>query len=212
MSDPGAEILDRITRFWDEYGRVTLIALGVAAVVGVVTFLYLRSRAADENQASARLAEATALFWQGEYARSAEIAHQVVEQYGGTHSGLDALRVQGDDAFWSGDFKAAIQSYRAYLAKRASGVIAESVHRSLAYALESDGKSLDAAREYEGLVGVFDRESSGEFLAAAARCYRAAGQPAEAVKQLERLVQDYGDTSYANEARQDLAELRGVPG
>jgi hypothetical protein len=54
---------------------------------------------------------------------------------------------------------------------------------------------------------VFGRESSAEFLAAAARCQRAAGKPAEAVKSLQRLVGEYGESSYANLARVLIAEL-----
>ena len=57
-------------------------------------------------------------------------------------------------------------------------------------------------------MGHFDRGSSAEFLLAAARCLRAAGQPQEALSRLNRLTDEFGETDYANQARIELAELQ----
>ena len=131
----------------------------------------------------------------------------MAQQFAGTPSGNDAHRLGGDDAYWSNDFKVAISEYRAYLSKSSSGLLADGVRRSLAYALESDKQYADAAATYAQLVGKFDRESSAEFLAAAARCQMAAGKKDEAAKSLQRLLDEFGETSFANAARIDLAEL-----
>ncbi len=66
-----------------------------------------------------------------------------------------------------------------------------------------------AADVYESLVGKFDRESSAEFLAASARCHRALNQPAEAARRLRRLLDEFGETPYANIARVHLGEITG---
>ena len=84
------------------------------------------------------------------------------------------------------------------------------MRRSLAYSLESDGKFQEAAAAYEGLVGRFDRESSAELLEDAARCFREMHQPAEAIKRIQRLLDEFGETSYAEPARIELAELNGA--
>ena len=207
LEDPGAELLDRATGAWDRYGRFVLIAVAAVVVVGALVFLTARSRAASEEQAAGRLAEANVLFWQGEYARSQQLAQQVAQQYPSTPSGVDAHRLAGDDAYWNGDFKTAVQEYRAYLDKRKSGLLADAVRRSLAYALESNHQYPEAAQAYTSLVGTFDRESSAEFLAGAARSQRAAGNTAEAAKLLRRLVNEYGETTHAGLARVQLAEL-----
>ena len=57
------------------------------------------------------------------------------------------------------------------------------------------------------LVGKLDRESSAEFLTAAARCYRALGQTDEAAKRLRRVIDEFGETSQAVIARVRLGEL-----
>jgi tetratricopeptide (TPR) repeat protein len=210
LADPGAELLDGVTRFWDRYGRLTLGAIAVAAVVSVGLFATLRARASQEELASGKLAEANVLFWQGDYQRSLQLAKQVSQQFGSTPSGNDAHRLAGDNAYWSGDFKTAISEYRAFLAKQKSGVIADATRRSLAYALESDLKFAEAAALYDQLVGVFDRESSAEFLMASARCHLQMKQPAEALKRLQRLADEFGESSVAMRARQEIGEIQGA--
>lgn len=210
LEDPGAETLERLTSVWDRYGRIALGVLAGAVAIGAVTFLVMRNRAAQEEQAASALAEANVLFWQGDYARSLERANQVAQQFGSTPSGVEAHRLAGDDAFWSGDFKGAVGHYRRYLDKNKSGLLSDAGRRSLAYALESSGDYLEAAKTYESLIGRFDRVSSAEFLSAAARSYRMGGQPGEALARLQRLESEYGETSYARDARVEIAELQAA--
>lgn len=210
LEDPGAELLDRASGLWSQYGRILLGALAVAAVAGGLAFFWTRSQAANEDAAAGKLAEANLLYWQGDYARSLTVARQVSEQYEGTPSGLDARRIAGDDAFWSGDFKAAVDEYRRYLEKDKGGVMADAVRRSFAYALESTNQFDEAARTYDSLVGKFDRESSAEFLSASARCYAALGKPDDAVKRLQRVIDEFAETSAAANARVRLAEIQAA--
>ncbi len=211
LDDPGAKLIDTLTSYWNRFGRAALIVLGVIIVAVVGTFLVQRSRAADEQQAAGKLAEANLYFWRGAYDRSLQGAREVSQQWPGSPSGVDALRLAGDSDFWMGNYKDAIAQYQKYLAKRKSGVLADAVRRSLAYTFESNRQPKEAAALYEGLVGRFDRESSGEFLYAAARCYRTLGQSKEADLRLKRLVDEYGETSYAVRARIERAELAAAP-
>jgi TolA-binding protein len=201
-------MLDRMTSLWVAWGRYALIGLGVIAAIGAGVFFWMRSREAAEAEASRKLAEANVLFWQGDYARSLELAKQVGTEHPGTSTALDAHRLAGDNAYWSGDFTAAITEYRAYLDGAPSGMLADAVNRSLAYAYESAGQPAEAAPIYERLVGTFDRESSSEFLFAAARCLQATGKTADAIARLERLTSEFGETSYAPRARLMIAELQ----
>jgi tetratricopeptide (TPR) repeat protein len=207
IEDPGAEFVDRLTTFWDRYGRITLAALGVVAAAALVAFFTLRARAAAENEASGQLTEASFFFWQGDYARSLQVAKQLTEQFPGTWSGVDALRIAADDCFWTGDYKSSVDYYHRYLDKVRGGVVHDAARRSYAYALESDRQYKAAADVFESLVGKFDRESSAEFLAGAARCYRALGQVDEAAKRLRRVLDEFGETSQAINARVRLGEL-----
>ncbi len=209
LEDPGAELLDRVQNLLARYGRAALIALAALVVVAAASFFMLRARAASESQAAGKLAEANVYFWQGAYDRSLSTARQVTQQWPGTPSGTDARRVAGDDLFWMGRFKEASAEYQAYLDRQKTGILADAVRRSLAYSLESDRRYKEAAAIYEGLVGRFDRESSAEFLYAAARCERLLNQPKEAEQLLTRILDEYGETTYGNRARMERAELAG---
>jgi tetratricopeptide (TPR) repeat protein len=207
IADPGAQILDQIAAFWTQYNRIALAVVGTLAAIAAIAFFTLRARAAAEAEAAGQLAESNILFWQGEYTRSLQVAKQVAEQFGSTPSGTDALRLAGDDSFWNGDFKGSVDYYRRFLDRVKTGAVSDAVRRSYAYALESTGQAKAAADLYESLVGKFDRESSAEFLASAARCERTLHQPVEAQRLLRRLLDEFGETSYANSARTHLGEL-----
>ncbi len=204
---PGAEVVEQATDFLKNNSRVALGVLGAVALAGVFLILSMRSRAAAESEAAGQLAEANALYWQGQYQQSLTMARQIGQAHGSTPSGIEAHRLAGDNAYWSGDYKTAISEYRAYLGRQKKGLMADAATRSLAYALESDKQFQEAAKSYESLIGRFDRESSAEFLAAAARCYRGLNQNAEAIKSLQRLVNELGETSFSHLARIEIAEL-----
>ena len=208
IEDPGGVILDRMTGYWNRFGRFTLAAAGVIAAAALLGFYMLRVRAAQENEASGQLTEASYFFWQGDYARSLQVAKQLTEQFPSTWSGTDALRIAADDCFWTGDYKSSVDYYKRYLDKvKGGGVVGDAARRSYAYALESDRQYKAAADQFESLVGKFDRESSAEFLAASARCYRTLGQQEEGAKRLRRVLDEFGETSQALNARVRLGEL-----
>ncbi|MEQ1834745.1 MAG: tetratricopeptide repeat protein [Candidatus Eisenbacteria bacterium] len=207
MDDPGAELLDQAQGIWSRYGQTVLIALLVVVAAGVGTYYWKSGQARQENSASEKLAEANDLFWRADYERSRTIAKDVAKQFGGTPSGTDALRIAGDDAYWRGNWKDAIADYQEYLKKNGSGLVADAVRRSLGYALESDGKFAEAATHYDKLVGVFDRESSGEMLFASARCMVAAGKPDQAKQRYQRILDEFPDSSFQLQARIELGRL-----
>jgi predicted negative regulator of RcsB-dependent stress response len=207
MDDPGAELLDRAQGAWAQYGQKALIGLLIVAAAGAGWFYWNAGQVRQENAASEKLAEANELFWRADYDRSRQIAQEVSKAYPGTPSGIDALRIAGDDAYWRGNWKDAIADYEAYLKKRSAGVVADGVRRSLAYAQESAGLHAEAAANYDKIVGAFDRESSGEMLYAAARCLVAANKPDEAKKRLQRILDEFPDSSYQIQARMELGRL-----
>ena len=207
LETEGMQTLEAAREWWEGNQRVVLIALAVVVLAGAGYFFQRRTVSVQEDQAAGKLAEASVYYWQGDYARSLELAKQVYGQYGSAPSGVEAHRLAGDNAFWTGDFKNAVSEYRRYLDKVKTGLLADAARRSLAYALESDRQPLEAAKIYDQLVGRFDRTSSAEFLVGAARCYRTAGKNDEAVRRLKRVDEEFGDTSYAQQARVELGEL-----
>ena len=200
-----------VANFWYRYGKIVLGVLAVLVVAGAVGFFSIRSRREAEVAAAGKLAEASLYYWQGDHQRALALARETADQYGSSPSGRDGHRLAADAAYWAGDFKTAVAEYRRYLAGKPDGLLGDAARRSLAYSLESDHQYVEAAKEYEALVGRFDRVSSAEFLVAAARSLQAANQAPAAVQRLERVIAEFGETEYASQARIALAEIKGVP-
>lgn len=207
IEDPGADLLDRAQGLWNRYGQPLLIALLVVAAGAIGTYYWMNGQARQENAASEKLAQANDLFWRADYDRSRTLAQEVSKAYPNTPSGIDALRIAGDDAYWRGNWKDAIADYEAYLKKNSSGIIANGVRRSLAYAQESTGQFEAAAGNFDKLIGVFDRESSGELLFSSARCLVAAKKPDDAKTRLQRILDEFPDSGYQLQARMELGRL-----
>ena len=207
IEDPGADLLDRAQGLWNRYGQPLLIALLVVAAGAIGTYYWMNGQARQENAASEKLAQANDLFWRADYDRSRTLAQEVSKAYPNTPSGIDALRIAGDDAYWRGNWKDAITDYEAYLKKNSSGIIANGVRRSLAYAQESTGQFEAAAGNFDKLIGVFDRESSGELLFSSARCLVAAKKPDDAKTRLQRILDEFPDSGYQLQARMELGRL-----
>jgi tetratricopeptide (TPR) repeat protein len=192
--------------------RVVGIALGVL-VLGVLAALYIRNQqAAAEGAANRILAEASANYWQGGYARTIQLTDQVLNEYKTTRAANDARRMKGDALFWSGSFDSAATLYREYLSKEKSdSPLHHAVQQSLAFALESKPDFPAAAKEYEALAAdAPDRASTADFLMSAARAYKNANQPDKAKALYEKVANDYKETTFSRDAEVELGEIMGA--
>lgn len=207
FDDPGAAFIDRVQGTWNQHGRNILIVVGALLVVGLGSYYMKNQNARKEEAAAKELIPANDLFWQGQYDRARASAKEVAKKYAGSPSGNDALRIAGDAAFWLSDAKDAVASYESYLKANGSGLVADGVRRSLAYAYENAGRAEDAAKMFDRVAGAFDRESNAEMLNSAGRCWLAANKPENAKKSWQRILDDFPDASYQLQARIELGRL-----
>lgn len=199
-------------RFQDwvlENSRIILGVLGVAAALALVGFLWLRTRADAEAKASGKMAEASALYWRGDYGPLIQRVNDIKREYGGTKAATEAERMLGDAYFWQGDFKKAADAYAAYLKKTPSGSqLRPGVERSMAQALESQKEYKKAAEIYERLAAIDGpRDVRGELYYAAGRAWQEAGDLAKAKAIYQKLATEFGDAPSAGDAEIALGEL-----
>jgi tetratricopeptide (TPR) repeat protein len=192
--------------------RVVAIALGAIVLAALAALWISNAQGKAEGEANRILAEASANYWQGGYARTIQLTDQVLNDYKTTRAANDARRMKGDALFWTGSFDSAATLYREYLAKtKADSPLHQAVKQSLAFALDSKRDFPAAAKEYEELAtGAPDRASSADFLMAAARSYKNANQPAKAKALYEKVANDYKETTFARDAEVELGELMGA--
>jgi tetratricopeptide (TPR) repeat protein len=199
----------RLQEWVFDNSRILLGVIGVAAALGLVSFLWLRTRADAETKAAGKLAEVSALYWRGEYAPLIQRAGDVKREYSGTKAGTEAERMLGDAYFWTGDFPKAKESYESYLKKiPRDSQLRPGVERSLAQVLESQKQFPQAAEIYERLAGQeAPRPLRGELYYAAARAWQEAGNLGKAKPLYQKLATEFGDTPSAGDAEIALGEL-----
>lgn len=189
--------------------RVIGIVMLTALVIAAIGTLWLRGRARAESNASAKLAEASALYWQGKYDQLLQRSDEIRRDYQGTPSATEAMRLRGDALFWQGDFKKAAEAYETYLKEnRTSSAIRAGVKRNLAQAYEGDNQFQKAATIYEELANEpGPRLIVGELVLAAARSWEHAGNTAHASTLYQRVATEFSDTPYAATAEVALGEI-----
>lgn len=191
--------------------RVILGVVGVVAAVVLIGGLWLKSRADSEAKASGQLAEASALYWRGEYGPLSQRAIDIRHEYPGTKAAAEATRMLGDAHFWQGDFKQATSFYQEYLKDvSANSPLRAGVERGLAQAQESQRLFKEAAVQYEKSAKDFTtRMDQADNYMSAGRCYEALGDYARAKATFEKVSSEYADTPMANEAEMRLGEIQG---
>ena len=189
--------------------KTLLIALGVIVAAVLATLWITKAQAKSEGEANRILAEASANYWQGGYARTVQLADQVLEGYKTTHAANDARRMKADALFWMGSFDSAATLYSDYLKhERGDNALRQAVSQSYAFALESKKDYAAAAKQYESLVPTApDRASAADFYMNAARAYTLAGQHDKARQIYEKVSKEYKDTTFARDADVMLGEL-----
>jgi TolA-binding protein len=209
--DPVVVTWARFQDWFLENIRVVLAGAGIVVAVVVIGALWYKSRADAETKASGKLAEASALYWRGEYAPLSQRAADIRRDYPGTKAAAEATRMLGDAYFWQGDFKKAVDSYNEYLTKiPANSPMRPGVDRSLAQAYESQRQFKQAATQYEKTAKEFaSRVDQADMYMGAGRAYQAMTDFAHARSTFAMVASEYADTPFANDAEMRLGEIEG---
>jgi tetratricopeptide (TPR) repeat protein len=197
---------------WDKIQdnlRVIGIVAGILVAAGLAVVWVQRAQARAEGEANRVLAEASANYWQGGYARAIQLADQVLSDYKTTRAANEARRMKGDALFWSGSFDSAATMYQDYLSHAGARTpVKDAVEQSLAFALESKRDFKGAAAAFEQLASTApDRNSAADMLMCAARAYEEGAQPDKARALYMKVTNEYKDTTFGKDAEVFLGEL-----
>lgn len=209
--DPVVVAWARFQDWFLENIRIVLAAAGIVVAVVVIGWLWMKSRADAETKASGKLAEASALYWRGEYGPLSQRVIDIRRDYPGTKSAVEATRMLGDAYFWQGDFKKAGDLYSEYLKNApASSPLRPGVDRSLAQAYESQRQFKEAAAQYEKTAKEFtSRVDQADMYMGAGRAYEALGDYAHAKSTFQKVADEYSDTQFSSDAEMRLGEIEG---
>ena len=209
--DPVVATWVRFQDWFMDNAKIVLGAVGIVVSIVLIGGLWLKSRAESETKASGLLAEASALYWRGEYAPLQQRAADIRRDFPGTKAAAEATRMLGDAYFWQGNFKLATSSYQEYLkTASATSPLRPGVERSLAQAYEGQRQFKPAVDLYEKAAKEFPaRMDQADMYMSAARAYEALTDYTRAKATLQKVADEYSDTPFANTAEMRLGEIQG---
>jgi TolA-binding protein len=165
--------------FWADYGKkITIGAVAIIAIIGVLLYRQYQSSAQAE-QAASMLANA----------RDTGSLEQIIRDYPGSSTAAEAMSRLADVYYRSGKYPEAASTYERIIGEFPSHVLAQSAKLGLAAVLEAQGNIEGAKTQYLQIIN----SGPNSYVASAAkiglaRCLQAGGQAKEARQLYEEVL------------------------
>jgi tetratricopeptide (TPR) repeat protein len=192
-------------------------AVGIAAVAVVAAAFTIWftsvSAARRERAAQVALEGAWSLLQEGQVPQAATELQRIIQGFGGTRAGLQARLTLNHTRILSAQNQLAVEDLRAFIGTNPPARFRAQAGMLLGTALENMNQHQAAAAAYVAAAEAAELEfEKADALVAAARAYRNAGRPDQALEVLKRVVEQYPETAGAAVARVRLGELLGNSG
>jgi predicted negative regulator of RcsB-dependent stress response len=185
------------------------IAVGIAIAAAGIWFAV---SAGERREAFARreLSQARQAADAGNLPLAASDLSRVVSSFRKTLAGQEAQLVLAEVRLRQGQADLAATELRGFLEGAVKPQYRTQAYELLGFALEQTGRPAEAGRAFEdgsdAALGGY-KYLSASLLLHASRAYASAGDTAAALRVLERLASEFGETSAAQEAQLRMAEL-----
>jgi tetratricopeptide (TPR) repeat protein len=204
----------RIQEFVRANQKTMIMAASALVLLAVIIsgVIYFQKKAEEKAQALLGQAitqiEAASRSNAGDrqYAEIKPQLKKLIDQYGGTDAGKAARLKYADLCYQTGDYAAAIETYRAALDAYADDPdLRHLILNGLGYAHESKGQYAQAAEYFKRIVNEDDTVMKDQALFNLGRIYGRMGAAAKQQEAYEQLVSDYPDSMYYQLAKEKLA-------
>lgn len=195
--------------FYQKYQKQIIIGASALLLTILLVVFYTNQKEAKEKQASAHLAAARFELAKMNYDIAIDSLEQIVEQYNGSKSTGIACFYLASTYFQQKNYESAQKYFEEFLDSYASTpTLSSSSMSGIASCLEIKKEYKKAAEMYEEAVKKYpDVFNASEHLMNAARCYRLSGDKENARRTYERIVQDFPNSGFKNDAEFYLAQL-----
>ncbi|MFQ5704393.1 MAG: tol-pal system YbgF family protein [Gemmatimonadales bacterium] len=202
--DPAAKLLE-----WIKQRRRLLIASGVAlAVVGGGVWFTISARERKERFGASALAEARAAANAGNLALAASDLSRLANTFAGSNAAQEASILLAQIRLLEGQPAAAVTELRKFIAQGPNSQFLASAYGLLGTALDQANNPREAAESYlKAVDAAWYDFLKAQYLIDAARTLTQAGDTARAARSYQRVMDEFGDTDMAVEAKLRLAEL-----
>jgi predicted negative regulator of RcsB-dependent stress response len=188
---------------------VTIVAVVLAVAAGGIWFA-VSARQRRETFARRELTQARQAAEAGNLPLAASDLARIVGSFGGTSAGQEAKLVLAEVRLRQGQAALAATELREFVESGIKPAYRPQAYELLGFALEQSDQPGAAGRAFEDGADAAEAEYrylSASLLLNASRSYGTAGDTVAAVRVLERIQRDFGETSAAQEAQLRLAEL-----
>jgi TolA-binding protein len=210
--DTFIDLLARVTDLTERYAREIAIGIGVIILIVVSAISYARYKDQKNERAVSALAEArialsdTTASGKG---RVSELLRKVMDNFGGTASGKEAIILLANIAYDAQRYDEARSLYERYVDKDGENdLLMYAARMGIAACLEQQGKYTEAAEAYRHVA-----EKGGKAFYAptalihAARCFQLVGKRDDAAQILQRIMKDYPGSQAASQAKDEMKML-----
>ncbi len=203
--DPVAQVTE-----WIKRRKRVLIASAIAlAVIGVSVWFTSSAKQRREQFGAIALANARVAAGAGNLALAASDLSRLVNTFAGSDAAEEAAILLGQVRLLAGQPAAAVTELRKFIAQGPSSQFEASAHGLLATALEQANNPAQAAESYLTAASVAWYDFlKAQYLNDAARTFALAGDTARAATTYQRVLDEFGETDMAVEAKIRLAELK----
>ncbi|MDZ7264156.1 MAG: tetratricopeptide repeat protein [candidate division KSB1 bacterium] len=195
--------------FFNRNSKYVTIGLTAIVVVLILVTLFRRAKQRAELEASAQLTKALAEIGQNNLSQATDILVSLAEKYSGTSSAESGVYLLAHTYYQKGDFEQAKVYFEKYINDyRKNPILSSAAYAGLGASLEQQKKYLEAAQAYEKGATKFASDSNApQQLFNAARCYMLANRNDKAKLCLEKIIENYSNSSLKNDAEFYLAKL-----
>jgi tetratricopeptide (TPR) repeat protein len=200
-----------ITFFRENSSRIILVVV-IIAIAGIALRVYFANKKSSEEQARLKKLYADALYEQGKFKEAVAAYQDIINVYGATKTGRISTLFLANSYFFAGDVDNALDYYEQSLKKlKGNKNLASAAQVGIASVYEQKGQFQEAIDNYEKAIEEYENTPSRiEALFAKARCLEFTNRYEEAVEVYSKIVGDYPESNFAEDAEKRIIFLRGA--
>lgn len=199
----------QFTSFVRERQNTFLTVLAGLVILIIVTAVYTSSRSRTQETAARIMGEVNILYQEANYQGAVQQCQIMLDQYGKTREAGKATIFLADSYLKLGEYQKALETYQLYIDKyHQDEVLTASSFTGIAACHEQLGQFLQAAEFYWKAAEKFpDFFGAPEALMNSGRCFAAAGEINKAKGAYTKLIDNYPESRYFNDAKMAAAEI-----
>jgi TolA-binding protein len=204
----GADAPESLAEWLARNQKLLLLAGAGLLLAGLAAWFVTVSGQRKELFASQQLGGARSIAEAGDLPRAAGEFQRIAEGFRGTDAAQEAVISLNQVRLISGQQELAVVGLQEFIASGPDEKFVAPASGLLGAALENTGKAADAAAAYERASEAATTDYlKADYLTQAARAWMGAGQQDKAIATYQRVVDSYGTTPFATEAKVRLAEI-----